>query len=471
MMNYYKQKLLFLSLISVSIVIQAMDTGTTNTGNSGQIIKNPAWSQRRIYLCNKIPDVAFRGLFFGLFPRTIQNSEPETQKYTYLKSFWYAAVSLTRHALILQLKQKELLDWLLTNPQMILTILNGIHSFFWAELRAYGAPIATNVQDCKPDLKRERAVFKKHFENYVKICPLFHLGVAYQQPQRPQLYPLYGDFHKKIETLFLHKIGDINKPISSVIDSCEDFFSNILILAHVLTKKPNAYIVTHILNQKHKEYCIVKDLVQTSPPVTRALEPKNRIDLTPHLPVIQDYIKDNGLNCSPSVIEYQFGETELFYNPLLTFLRNSFPHASLAWFLHYDHEDYWNYQKKHSLPAADIIYTTHEKFMNRAKGIPDSPTFQVYPCYDQEIFGMQTLQENPEAEVVFLSYNDLDLGKASLFCRLCACPTEKTIRIDVPTRTSGYYYAEQWPCIPQRLKSKCDSKKTTLFLEIESIDS
>jgi hypothetical protein len=137
--------------------------------------------------------------------------------------------------------------------------------------------------------------------------------------------------------------------------------------------------------------------------------------------------------------------------------------------LHYDQTDYWNYRKEHKLPVADIIYTTHEKFMNRLKGLPDSPTSSTCPNFEHEYLCIKTLQENPTAGCFFVSYNDLD-SDATLACRIHPLSTPKTKPLKIPTRL--YSETER---IDQYLTGKRHSwfdpngRMITLFVEVERI--
>jgi hypothetical protein len=441
---------------------------------SYKAIVEPYWPSR-IAVCthDAMPHRLYAGLLFGLYPLLTQTDKPETREIIHLGNIARNTVTLLHHAVVAQLKEKDFIDLLLTEPVMAFNILSCINSLCWCEINSAmdvitGAAKA-NASDYEYDGRTEVALLKNYFQKYEKLCPVFCCGLPYSMrppPLRPQ-HPLCETFHEKIISAVLDKIGTTNKTIHYVTDPMDGLFTDLFILSRVLAQKPNASIAVHILNGKNKEYCIFKDAHQ----LTRALDTHDTIDWFTRMKRVNTYVKNNNIYHHPDsavTIGVFFEETELFVKPTLTFLRKSFPLAHIELYLHSDHTDYWNYREEHKLPVADIIYTTHEEFMNRLKQLPDSPTSSTCPDLRHVRLCIKTLQENPAAGCFFVSHNDLD-SDATLACRIHPLSTPKAKPLKIPVRL--YSDTES---IYERSARDCswfdpNGEMITLFVEVERI--
>lgn len=183
-------------------------------------------------------------------------------------------------------------------------------------------------------------------------CPIFLLSehicdnCPADRKTKPHIRKNYED---KMTELYIQEIGDNNRPISYTAFASGEGFQDMVLVAKVLTKKPNARITVNLIDVLYKPLLdAIKDLRVN--PIT---DKYSSLTITPELLGTSEKT-DNESN------QKKVGKQLIImlerFKQFNSFLKTHFPKATTSLYLHDTREAYTRCRQRQKFPAFGLIH-------------------------------------------------------------------------------------------------------------------
>lgn len=244
----------------------------------------------------------------------------------------------------------QLVDLLLTNPQIVLNYLDSIAPEFQSKLeRTTTDKLAQKYEQLKGFYEQKCPIFLLS-ECQADFCPL----------SRNNTLSCRKAFEIRMTDVLLEKLNSRTNqnPTEYVSFASGELFQDLVILTRVLAKNPNATMNIHFIDLQFIVHHIINDFMQKSPELSTDSEnslPDKTEELIgrfhEHFPGSETDSDDNVYNkvCGAYTILQGRGLQ------LAQWTKTTFPNSSLHFYLHADKDRYLNYARENRMNPDVLV--------------------------------------------------------------------------------------------------------------------